>query len=174
MKRFQSRYDRIQQLRHQHERLAKTEVASRTAELTLAIETERLGQRALRGVQQAAAAQLSLGVTGSLLSNLLATVAREEQQLRNVSAKRQMAEKQVELAMMSYQTVRLELKTVEMLVHDEKKEHRLAELRLEEKKQEERSSNDWFRKQSLTTKMLNSPEENELSPQVRHQKEESP
>ncbi len=173
MKRFQSRYDRIQQLRHQHERLAKTEVASRTAELNVAIEVEQLGQKELRGVQQAAAAQLSLGVTGSFLSNLLANVAREEQQFCECRKQRQVAEKRVEQAMSTYQTVRLELRTVEMLVQDEKKEHRLGELRLEEKKQEERSANDWFRKQSSATGMLNSLAENELNPQDKHRKEES-
>lgn len=151
VKKFQSRYLKIQRLREQQEETAKTNLAARNADLMEVRAKELEAKNELAAILQSVSSQFMFGVSGSFLATLMKQVEIQEQAVAKVSGLRHNAELLVQLATNELKAATIELKTVSELVNREKTEHRTEVFKQEDIQLQERAAHAWQRRRTAET-----------------------
>lgn len=155
MKRFHSRYEQIQRLREQCERLAKAEVASCSADVASLLDSEHWLQNTLLMTQQSAAALFQQGVSGGLLASLQNSVVMAEHAVTEAISSRIEAEARLQQAMQAFHAARVETRIVDQVVDRDRKQYRLREIRHQDQQLLEQAAQNWYGRQTELKQQMN-------------------
>lgn len=148
MQRFHSRYEQLQRLREQCERLAKAEVASCSSDVANMLNSEHTLQNTLLMTQQSAATQFQHGISGGLLASLQNSVVMAEHALTVAISSRVDAETRLQQAMQVFHAARKETRIVDQVVDRDRKQHRLREIRHQDQQLQEQAAQNWYSRQA--------------------------
>ncbi len=155
MKRFHSRYEQIQRLREQCERLAKANVASCSADVASMLDSEHSLQNTLLMTQQSAAVHFQHGVSGGLLASLQNSVVMAEHAVTEAISSRIEAEARLQQAMQAFYAARMETQIVDQVVDRDRKQHRLGEIRHQDQQLLEQAAQNWYSQQTELKQQMN-------------------